>query len=137
MIWSDLDWRPAGRTLRQFAGLWLVFVGALACRTAVHGHTMAAVCLGVLAGVVGIVGLLRPASVRLLFVGLTALTLPVGWTVSRLILAILFYALFAPLGLLFRLTGRDVLQLRRRSNRSTYWEPKVIAEEPHRYLQPF
>ena len=137
MSWSDLDRRPAGRTLRQFAGLWLMFVGTLACRAASHGQVTVAVCLGVLAGVVGAAGMLWPVSVRLLFVGLTALTLPVGWAVSRVVLAGLFYALFVPLGLLFRLTGRDVLQLRRRSDRSTYWEPKVISEEPRRYLQPF
>ena len=137
MTWSEIDWRPNSRTLRQFAALWLLFFGMLAWRTGHHAHTEAALGLGMLAGVVGSAGLLWPASVRLLFVTLTALTLPVGWVVSRLILALVFYGLFAPLGALFRLRGRDALQLRRGPARSSYWEPKTIPDDPRRYLQPF
>jgi hypothetical protein len=137
MTWSDIDWRPASRTLRQFAALWLLFFGLLAWRTSVHDHPRAVLCLGSLAGLVGVAGLLWPASVRLLFVVLTALTLPVGWAVSRLILALVFYGMLTPLGALFRLGGRDVLQLRPGPGRSTYWEPKVMPADSRRYLQPF
>ena len=38
------------------------------------------------------------------------LAFPIGWTVSQVILAVMFYGLFTPIGLVFRLIGRDPLQ---------------------------
>src|SRR5262245_53239250 len=114
MTWSDIPWRPTNRVLRQFAALWLVFVGFFAWRVGGHGgHVLAGAALAGLAVAVGVSGLLRPASVRFLFVGMTVATFPIGWAVSRLVLAVPFYTVFAPLGLLFRLLGRDALGLRR------------------------
>jgi hypothetical protein len=129
MNWSEIPWRPTARTLRQFAALWLVFAGLLGWR--VGGAPLAA-----LAVAVGVAGLLRPALVRPLFVGLMVVTAPVGWLVSRLLLALLFYGLFTPVGVLFRLLGRDALELRR-PDRPSYWAPKATPSDPRRYLQPF
>lgn len=138
MIWSDIPWRPPARTLRQFAALWLVCVGFLACRLGLYeGAALAGVALGALAAVVGVSGLLWPTSVRPLFVGLTIATLPLGWLLSRLVLAVVFYALFAPLALLFRLRRRDALEIRPCPNRSTYWHPKRRVDDPRRYLRPY
>jgi hypothetical protein len=137
MTWSEIPWRPSSRVLRQFAALWLVVVGFFAWRVgSAGGHATADAWLGTLAGGVGGVGLAWPAAVRPLFVGLVVATLPLGWAMSRLFLAALFYGLFTPLALVFRVLGRDPLKLRR-TNRPTYWQPKVIADDPRRYLRPF
>ena len=86
---------------------------------------------------VGVPGLWRPRSVRRVFVGSMVLTFPAGWVVSRLLLAGLFHAVFTPLGLLFRLSGRDVLCLGRRQGMDTYWVPKPAAAHVGRYFRPF
>jgi len=138
MTWSEIPWRPTPRTLRQFAVCWIVFVGLLAWRVGVHHQQFAAgLVLAALAAAVGLAGLVRPAAVRPLFLGLTIATLPINWVVSRLLLAVLFYGVFTPIGLVMRLLGRDALELRPRADRSTYWEPKLIAEDPRRYFRPF
>jgi hypothetical protein len=137
MTWSDIPWRPTARTLRQFAGLWLLFVGALAWRCGAAAGSAAGVALAVAAVGVGVGGLLAPRLVRPLFLGLTIATLPVGWLAARLLLAALYYVLFTPVGFLFRLCGRDALQLQPRPGRSTYWEPKETATDPRRYLRAF
>ena len=38
------------------------------------------------------------------------LAFPIGWTVSQVMLALMFFGLFTPIGLVFRLIGRDPLQ---------------------------
>ena len=43
------------------------------------------------------------------------LAFPIGWTVSQVILLLMFYGLFTPIGLVFRLIGRDPLQRARRA----------------------
>jgi hypothetical protein len=138
MTWSEIPWRPTTRTLRQFAVLWLLFVGLLAWRFGFQrGDATWGGVLAATAGLVGVGGLVWPLLVRPLFLALTVVTLPLGWILSRLLLAILFYGLFTPIGLVFRLFGRDALQLRQPTNGTTYWQPKVTADDPRRYLQAF
>jgi hypothetical protein len=65
------------------------------------------------------------------------LTFPVAWAVSTLLLAIVFYGLITPLGLLFRLIGRDPLDRSFKSDKDSYWQEKPAAENSRRYLQQF
>jgi hypothetical protein len=137
MILTDIPWRPSKSTLRQFAILWLFCVGLLAWRFGVASGQVAGVVLGVLAVGIGAAGWHWPATVRPLFVALTLLTLPIGWVVSTLLLVVVFYGVFTPIALLFRLMGRDALERRFRPDRDSYWEPKVLTSDPARYFRPF
>ncbi len=138
MQWSDIPFRPATRTLRQFAGLWILFFSFGAVWQAlVRGHNTAAVVLGLLAIIVGPVGLAWPRLIRPIFVGWMVLVFPIGWVVSKAMLAVLFYGLFTPIGLLFRQLGRDPLARRRRPELQSYWAPKALPDDPKRYLRQF
>jgi saxitoxin biosynthesis operon SxtJ-like protein len=138
MQWSDISFRPDTRKLRQFAALWVPFFGALAAWQAlVRGNASAAIALGLLAVAVGSLGLLRPQAIRVVYVGWMVLAFPIGWTVSRLVLAGLFYGLLTPLALFFRLLGRDPLQRRARHDLSTYWSEKPSVKDPGRYFKQF
>jgi hypothetical protein len=132
-----IPWHPSSRTLRQFAGLWLICVGLLAWRCGLASGHGAGVVLGALALGIGVAGLMRPAWVRPLFVALTMLTLPVGWAVSNLLLVVVFFGLFIPIAFIFRLLGRDVLERRFRPDRDSYWEPKAQPVDLARYFRPF
>jgi len=55
---------------------------------------------------------------------------------SRVALAILFYLLFTPVALVFKVTGRDTLHRRRRSQTS-YWTPKAGAADVREYFRQF
>jgi hypothetical protein len=134
---TDIPLSPSSRTLRQFAGLWLGFFAALAgWHGLAHGRTAAAALLLAVALLPGVAGLLRPRLLRPLFVGCTLLTFPVGWLTATLLSALLYYGLFTPLGLFFRLRGRDALLLRR-PRRASYWTPRTDEPDARRYLQPF
>jgi hypothetical protein len=138
MRWSDIPFDPPRKTLRQFAGLWIASFGALALWQALaRGHNAQAIVLGALALTVGPIGLVRPEWLRPVYVGWMVLAFPIGWTVSHLVLALLFYGLFTPIGLVFRLIGRDPLQLRRSAGARTYWSAKPMPVDVRRYYQQF
>ena len=54
--------------------------------------------------------MIRPEWLRSIYVGWMVLAFPIGWTVSQVMLAVMFFGLFTPIGLVFRLIGRDPLQ---------------------------
>jgi hypothetical protein len=137
MQWTDIPLSPSHRTLRQFAGLWLGFFAALAgWQSLAHGRPAAAALLLAAALLPGVAGLLRPRLMRPLFVGCALLTFPIGWLTSTVLSAGLYYGLFTPLGVFFRLCGRDALHLRR-PRRDSYWTARQDDPDPRRYLQPF
>ncbi|MEO6811640.1 MAG: SxtJ family membrane protein, partial [Isosphaeraceae bacterium] len=130
MRWSDIPFSPPIRMLRQFAALWMVFFGGIAAwQGLVRGRVEIALALGTLAIAVGGLGLIWPKSVRPIFVGWMVLAFPIGWTVSLLVLALVFYGLFLPIGLVMRLSGRDALWLRPQPGRSTYWTAKPMPTD--------
>jgi hypothetical protein len=136
MRWSDIPFSPPTRTLRVFAGLWLVFFGLACARLLAQGRATPAWVLGAVA-TLGVLGLYRPVAVRPAFVASMVLTFPISWAVSRLVLAVTYYGLFAPLGLVFRLAGRDALGLRLEPGRASYWEPRPADPDPRSYFRQF
>jgi len=130
--------KPTERMLRQFAGLWVVFFGGMAVWQALHHHRpVVGAVLGLLAITVGPIGLLWPALIRPIFLGWMALAFPIGWTISRVVLSLVFFGLFTPLAMLFRLQGRDELALRKSPDAVTYWRSKPLAADKTQYLRQF
>ena len=137
MKWSDVTKAPPPKMLRQFAGLWLVVFGGLAVWRAVSGQVDGwTYGLAIVAVVVGTAGLVFPAAVRPIYTGWMVVAFPIGWTVSKVVLGLMFFGMFTLVGVVFRLTGRDLLGLRRRSTGS-YWVPKAGARSSAEYLRQF
>ena len=137
MKWSDLPLQPAPRTLRQFAAAWLVFfLAAASYQTLVRGRPAAGYVLGAIA-LIGLAGLLKPLAVRWLFIGATVVAFPIGWLMTQVILAVMFYLVLTPLALVFRWRGRDELQLRREPEKSSFWITRGHPPDAGRYLKQF
>jgi hypothetical protein len=125
-----------GRTLRQFGFLWLVIFGGLACWEWFNrDQTTGGLAWALVALLVGLPGLLWPMSIRWLFAALLAVTWPIGWVVSKVLLAILFFCVFTPVALFFRLIGRDVLARRRRPELQTFWQPWTAPRDVRGYFR--
>jgi len=138
MKWSDVSFSPSTTTLRQFAGLWLVVFSGLGCWQGVlRGQLVLGLIFAVLAVAVGPLGLVMPQAIRWVFVAAQILTFPIGWLVSRVLLAVLFFGMFTPLGLVFRLLGRDPLRKQWKQGQSTYWVPKPAPADPRSYFRQF
>ena len=130
-----VNWHPTRKTLRQFAVLWLVFFAAAgvlrAWRTGAFasgaplgfdGPWRAALLFWIAAVAVGVPGTIAPRLMRPIYVGWMAAAFPIGWTVSHVLLAVLYYGVFTPIGLVFRVMGRDRLERRLDRQAPTYWK---------------
>lgn len=137
MRWSDIPRHPTVAMLRQFAALCVLFCGYLAWQTARSGHGAIAWSLAGLGGTMGLLGIARPSLLRPIFVGWMIAVFPIGYLVSRLILAVVFHAVFTPMAVLFRALGRDALGLRRQTSSTTYWRVKATPADVTRYYRPF
>jgi len=125
MQWSEVVKTPKPKMLRQFAGLCLVFFLVLAAIAFWKGHSTLRV--GILAALglgIGGVGLIQPQAIRLIYTGWMIAAFPIGWTLSRVLMGLMFYVVFTPVGLVFRLIGRDSLHLRRRVAAASEWSVK-------------
>jgi hypothetical protein len=65
------------------------------------------------------------------------LTIPLRWLTEQLLLALFFFGVVTPLGLIFRLLARDVLALRPSGGRQTYWVPRPAPRDWRDYLRAF
>ena len=123
--------------LRQFAGLFLIAFGGLALWRYWHGQTGTWTdVLAVMAVVVGVSGLVRPALVRPIYSGWMIAAFPIGWTISHIALGLVFYVVFTFVGLIFRLMGRDALHLRKGTGNS-YWTEKPEGRSGDEYLRQY
>ena len=138
MNWTDIDFHPTDRVLRQFAGAWLLVLGAIgASQWLLRGNARAGLALVVAGLVIGIAGLLRPMAVRWIFVAATVAAFPIGWVVSQVMLLVLFIGVITPIALLFKLQGRDRLARKRTIGQQSYWKPKAPARDVRRYLRQY
>jgi hypothetical protein len=111
------------RIVRQFAGILVVLGAALVAAWAIPEPGLVgrgAARAGAVAGVLGLIGLMYPPFMRPIFLLAMAVTRPIGHVLSLLILGVMYFVIFTPLGLIFRAARRDPLGLKKGST-STYW----------------
>jgi hypothetical protein len=130
---------PSARQLKQFGFVWLGFVtlfGALAWFKA--GSPTTAVVLWVLAVVVPIVGWLAPPFMRAVFVGMSYAAWPVGFVVSHVVLALVYYLVLTPIGFVMRAVGYDSMKRRTEPGMATFWVERPPDERgTKRYFRQF
>ena len=131
-----IQWNPSTKQLRQFAGIWFPAFCGLVGWSIGHktGHWSEVEIGWVLAGLLSVGGLVLPALIRPIFVGLILLTFPIGWVVSHLLLGLIFYGVVTPIGLILRMSGHDPLQLKKPGG-NTVWKTSVGKTDATRYLR--
>lgn len=135
-VFADLPLNPTPRMLRQFSVAWFVFLLALATRAWLRKHPLAAEILAAIS-LAGVIGWFLPAWIRWLFVGATVIAFPIGWVVTQVVLAIMFYVVLTPIALIFRWRGRDELRLRPKADETTFWVTRGTPPEAKRYLKQY
>jgi hypothetical protein len=135
----QINKNPTRRELNQFGFIWLGFLvlfGVIAYFK--FSSPLAARWLWVAAAVVPIVGWLAPAFMRLVFLGMSYLAWPIGFVVSHVVLAVVYYLVLTPIGLLTRLFGYDSMKKRFDPEAESYWvDRSPEAVEPKRYFRQF
>jgi hypothetical protein len=136
MQWRDVTRRPDTKVLRQFGGLCLAIGAALVAWQAWRGTAdWRSYLFGAMA-IAGAIGLAWPPAIRWLYSGWMIAVFPIGWAISRLIVALLFFGLFTPVALFFKATGRDALRLRK-PQASSLWVSRRRSERADGYLRQY
>jgi hypothetical protein len=81
-----------------------------------------------------ILGLVVPISLKSVHKVWMTLAAAMGWFMTRVILTILFFAVFTPIGAIARLLGKQFLDFRMDASRDTYWirrEPKEFRKSDY------
>jgi len=85
-----------------------------------------------------ILALTLPALLKPIYIFWMRLAFVLGWINTRLILFILFYLFFAPVGLVMRLFKVDLLDRKIEKNKDSYWRKKEKMEfNPSNYERQF
>jgi hypothetical protein len=117
----QMNWHPGDRQLRQFGMISLFALPGIAWLWGASQDLMTTLlAVGV---VFAVTGMTKPQALRIPFVGLCVLTIPVGLIVSELILLLMYLLVFLPIGGMFALLRRDALSLRPHPVES-YWKPR-------------
>ena len=131
----EFNWNPATRQLKQFGWLALVLLPLVAW---FWGATI--LWIGICAGIgllLALVGSIAPKFLKPVFVGLSLILMPIGLVVGELLLILIFLLIFLPIGLVFRMLGRDRLQRTLDRSQATYWQKKEMPTDLKRYFRQY
>ena len=134
----EINRNPGKSELNWFGLIFLSFlslVGAVLWFKA-GAHTAAKI-LWITAGAITVLYYAIPPMRRLLYLAWMYAAFPIGWVMSHLVLGIVFYLVFTPIGLILRLAGRDPMGRKSGRDQDSYW----IEHDPHnrseRYFRQF
>ena len=118
------EWKKFGLVMALFLGgaSWLLW----------RRHTISDALFQTIAsllGVAALVSLLRPRWVRPVYRGAMTVSFYMGQVIGRVMLAVLFILVLTPLAIALRLSGKDLLRLRRDRQANTYWRRAKLTEE--------
>ncbi|MDB4520190.1 SxtJ family membrane protein [Akkermansiaceae bacterium] len=132
---SDLNINPDEKMLREFGLFSLFGFGIMGLVSALKWELwQLSFGLWGLAVFSFLFSFIQPKVLRPLFVLLMVVAFPVGFVISNVILALLFYAVFTPLALFFKIIGRDALNRKIDPNAASYW---VVRDEEMPVSQRF
>lgn len=137
MQWSDVRRPVTAKTAQQFGFLLALFILMVSMSVSwKHGVTSFALVLAGLSAGLALLAWANPLVYRPVFSVWMVLVFPVGWMMSRLILAMVYFVILTPIGLFLRWRGHDPLSLKD-AEKKTYWEKKDAAVPARRYLRQY
>ena len=98
-----------------------------------HQSVLWALGVGVLQLVLFLAGF-KPLT-RVIFVVLMVVALPIGFVLSHVLMAAIYYLVITPIALVFRLMGRDVMGRRPDPNAQSYWHDRGPPRSPASYFK--
>jgi len=147
MALIKLNLNPTAKDLRQFG---FIALGAFALLgTLLYWHVIplwrvlgratptAAYVVWAVGALSALLSIVAPKLNRPLFVALSVVAYPIGVVMSYVIMGAFFFLILTPLGLMFRLAGRDPLRRRFDATARSYWIPHNAAEKTERYFSQF
>lgn len=143
MNWTQLrcfqhvNWRPDRDELRRFARAMLIgfFVIGLIVAARHRGLGTTTYTLWAIGAALALAALV-PGLGRAAYLGVYLPTSILGFFISHIVVALMFFLVFVPVGLLVRLTGHDLLRLRRPGG-GTLWTRRPAPRPAASYYRQF
>lgn len=123
------------KALRRFGfilGTMSILVGLLFLLR--HRSGLPSLLIGALLIILGVVA---PKTLKYFHGVWIALSLLIGWIMTRVILTLVFFLVVTPIGLLQRLLSRSGIDLRFRTGASSYWQSREKSFAPADYRNQF
>ncbi len=135
----EINRNPSRRELLVFGALLAVFSAGLGLMTHfVWDSPVAARWIWIGGGSLCLLHFGVPPLRRVIYLGWMYAAFPIDWTVSHVFLAIVYFAVVTPIGLLLRLFGYDPMSRRNGSEgRTSYWEKCSAPRDRKRYFRQF
>ena len=133
----EINWKPDRAALRSFAVVWMV--GFTVIGTVVGFTLTWSLGLWFVAAAlaVGVLGFLVPEAVRLVYLVWMGLAFPIGWVMTHLVLVVVYFGVFTPMAMAFRLVGRDALDRKGGPRTGSYWSEYHPRPDGKTYFRQF
>jgi hypothetical protein len=135
----EINWNPNRKELRKFGIISLIALALVASLLYVlKGLGIQWLAIIFFVGLIIFLSSMISLKVtRLIYLGLILVTMPIGLVVSFTLLAMFYFLLLTPFGLLFRLIGRDALSRKFDSDADSYWLIRQPPDSLDRYFHQF
>jgi Saxitoxin biosynthesis operon protein SxtJ len=132
----QINKNPSKKELAWFGLLCLGFFGLVGLSVLHKTHSLHSAIVVWIAATVGVaIYFAAPPLRRPIYLGWMYAAYPIGWVMSYLLLAVVFFGVFTPVGLLMRAVSRDPLAKDFDRSASTYWTPHDPGTDPDRYFR--
>ena len=136
-FFKHINWRPDAGELRRFAVAMLIGFAVLGLLSAWRGGGIGTASITLWSiGVVLAVAALVPGVGRVAYLAVYLPTSIIGYVVSNVILALMFFLVITPLSMILKLMGKDLLQ-QKRPRDTTQWTPVKNGKTEDSYYRQF
>ena len=118
----EINWQPTDRQLRQFGVICLFALPAIGWIW--RGGSTTVALLAVIGLLFAATGMVLPSVLKPVFLALTIVATPIGMVIGELAMLLIYFAVFLPIGFVFRIAQRDALRLGLVPGSKSYWEAK-------------
>lgn len=134
----EINKDPSPRDLRWFGLVVFAFCGVIGGLMWWRlGAPLAARAVWIVGACLATLFYAIPPLRRPMFVGWMYAAFPIGWVVSHVVLAIVYYLVITPIGLVMRIVGRDPMHRRPDPRAKTYWREHDPHTSQGRYFRQF
>ncbi|MDB6119139.1 MAG: hypothetical protein JWO08_2920 [Verrucomicrobiaceae bacterium] len=142
---KEINWQPNAAELRKFAWsliigfpcIAIVFLLVKWAKTQAMPELHGFLLLGGIGAGVGLVCMAVPLIARPLYYVWYALAACIGIVMANLLFAVMFFGLFAPIGLFMRLIGRDPLKLKWKKSQASHWQDAEPTPPAKQYFSQY
>ena len=135
----EVKWHPDRKELHNFAIVAMIASVVISALLYLLKGLAIKWCAIICAGgiIVFLTSFINIRITRIIYRGLILVTLPIGYVVSFILLAAFYFLLLMPVGLAFRLFGRDPLGRKFDPDADSYWVAHRPPEGLDRYFRQF